>query len=42
MPADLNEGRKVFAEYLAADPTRWRMDQAFAAALQWAYEQGVK
>lgn len=42
MALDLNEVRRVFAEYLAGDPSaRWRMDAALAEAGVFAYLAGL-
>lgn len=38
---DLNHIRKEFADYLAADPTRFRMDAALAHVVTIAYQQGI-
>ena len=39
---DLNDLRRKFAEHLAADPTRWRMDSALAYVCELAYQQGIR
>ena len=40
---DLNEARRIFAEYLASKPdTRWRMDAALAHVVEWAYRKGME
>lgn len=42
MSLDLNDARRIFAEHLASDPaTRWRMDAALAAVVEWAYQKGL-
>lgn len=39
---DLNYIRQEFAEFLAKDPTRWRMDAALAHVVQLAYQRGLE
>lgn len=39
---DLNQIRREFADHLAADPTRFRMDSALAHVVTLAYQQGIK
>lgn len=39
---DLNHIRREFADHLAADPTRFRMDSALAHVVTLAYRQGIK
>lgn len=38
---DLNRIRKEFADFLSADPTRFRMDAALAHVVTIAYQQGI-
>ena len=39
----LDEARKVFSDALAENPTsKWRMDTAFATAMEWAYKKGFE
>ncbi len=38
---DLNQIRQEFADFLAKDPTRWRMDAALAHVVELAYRQGL-
>lgn len=37
---DLNDVRREFEGFLASDPTRFRMDAAFAHAVELAYRKG--
>jgi len=39
---DLNQIRREFAEFLAQDPTRFRMDAALAHVVTRAYQQGIQ
>ena len=39
---DLNQIRREFAEFLAQDPTRFRIDAALAHVVTRAYQQGIQ
>lgn len=39
---DLNQIRREFAAFMAADPTRWRMDAALAHVCEMAYRKGLE